>query len=358
MIVKEKLNSVYAVEEMLGTKSYRSRQIRVDLLSKDEYIGILNSGKFVIGGHLYEVDEYLPSLKILICSKRNTPGHVKKHCNSTFEICKRCGKDKNDGADHNSCCIKCHHCGGEHEATNYQCTLISKFRQELLCKLKNNTHLLPPHIQFYIPEQFRDQRGTKMLMNKNSEMYQARARRDDVININSQDYNVWSAVNPFSTLPTAATTSPMWNTELRKLQDELVSLKKEHENEVRKLKMDYDNQIQKMVQAWHLINLQIKTQAEAISDVYTTVSDTLPPIIQAIQTINHVMKEMNRNTADDNERQQKERMFTKINDTINIFNNRLSLLTDHYQKLKILMDKQNDLLLKGMNSMDELSNEL
>jgi hypothetical protein len=85
--------------------------------------------------------------------------------------------------------------------------------------------------------------------------------------------------------------------------------------------MECDNQMQKMVQVWQLINLQIKTQAEVISDVYSTVSDILPPMIHSIQTINHVMKEMNACTADDNERQRKEQMFTTINDTMNAFNN-------------------------------------
>jgi hypothetical protein len=141
------------------------------------------------------------------------------------------------------------------------------------------------------------------------------------------------------------------------LQDELHNLKREHNNEVKQLKMECDNQIQRMAQGWQLINLQIKTQAEAISDIYTTVSETLPPIIQSIQIINNTIKETNGNPADDNERIPKENMFTTINDTINSFNNRLLLLTDYQQKLKILLDKQNDLLLRGMNSMDQLSNE-
>jgi hypothetical protein len=106
VIVKEKLTSVYAIEEMMGTITYRSRHVRVDLLSKDEYTNILNSGKFVINSHLYEVDEYLPSPKVLICNKCNSPGHIKKNCKSDNEICKRCGKDKNDGTEHKDCCIK------------------------------------------------------------------------------------------------------------------------------------------------------------------------------------------------------------------------------------------------------------
>jgi hypothetical protein len=64
-----------------------------------------------------------------------------------------------------------------------------------------------------------------------------------------------------------------------------------------------------MVQRLQLISLQIKTQTSAILDAYTTVSETLPSMIQSIQTINDIMKEMNINIADDEERQQKERIL-------------------------------------------------
>ncbi len=357
IIVKEKLKSVYAIEEMAGTRTYRSRHIRVDLLSKEEYSGLLNSGKFVIGGHLYEVDEYIPAPKILICNKCNTPGHVKKNCKSSTELCKRCGKDRNDGADHKVCCIKCHHCDGDHEATNFKCVFISKFRQELMQQLKNNTHLLPSHIQLYIPQQFRDQRGKKVLMNKNVELYQHQTRRDEMINFDSNDPSIWPALKSNSALTTTANTTSIWNSDLRKIQDEFINLKKEYDSEVKKVKMECDNQFQKMFQCWQIVNLQIKSQADAITDIYSAVTETLPPITQSIQIIINVMKELNRTTADENERQLKEHTFTTINDTIVTINNRLNLLNDHQRKLKDLMDKQNELTTRGRISTDQFANE-
>ena len=57
--IKEKLKSVYTIQEMIGTIAYRSRHIRIDLLSTEEYNSVLNNGKFVVKGHLYDVDEYL-----------------------------------------------------------------------------------------------------------------------------------------------------------------------------------------------------------------------------------------------------------------------------------------------------------
>jgi hypothetical protein len=61
--------------------------------------------------------------------------------------------------------------------------------------------------------------------------------------------------------------------------------------------------MQRMTQEWQLINLQIKIQPEAIADVYTTVLEIISPVTQSIQTTNLVLKEINENTADDNEQQ-------------------------------------------------------
>ena len=352
--VNEKLKSVYAVEEMLGTMTYRSRHIRIDLLSTDEYTTVLNSGKFVIDGHLYEVDEYLPSPKLLICNKCNTPGHIRKNCRSEIEVCKRCGKDRNDGSNHKICIVKCHHCGDDHEATKYSCTTITKFRHELLNQLKNNTHLLPPHVQFYIPQQLRDKRGMKLLMRKN-DINPSQSQRGNTINVNPNDYNAWPSLNP---TPTTNNTMIFWNAELKKLHDEFHDLKKEHDNEIEQIKTKNEKQTQKMTQEWQLFNLQVKTQAEAISDIYTTVAEILPPMIQCIQIMNQVMNEMNSVTGDDKERQARGNMITSVNATINTFNNRLLLLANHQQKLKTTMDKQNELMSRSMYSNVRSSNEL
>ncbi|CAF3382710.1 unnamed protein product [Rotaria socialis] len=357
--VKEKLKSVYAIEEMMGTMTYRSRHIRIDLLSQDECTSALNSGKFALRGHLYDVDEYLPSPRILICNKCNSPGHVKKNCKSTIEICKRCGNDRHDDADHKNCIIKCHHCGENHEAISFKCNTISKFRQNLLNKLKENKHLLPAHIQFYIPQQYREYKGEKALTSSKAGIHQSQVHYKEFYHNNQHDYNVWPKLSSNLSLPPPTTNSmPIWNVELKQIQEELYNLKHQNELEINRWKMEHESQMQKIAQGWQLINLQFKTQAEAIVDIYTTLSEILPPAIKSIQTINHAVKEFNKFETDENERQRKELTYATINETISSLNNRLYLLTNHQQKLKTLMDKQNDLLLRGMNTNEQANNEL
>ncbi len=112
--------SIFNVEEMRGTIGAKSRHIRIDLSIHDEYTRMLHGGVIAIAGQLIEVSEFLAPPRLLICSKCNSPGHIKKECKNDVDLCRRCGQNRYQG-DHKECTIKCHHCEGNHEATSYQC---------------------------------------------------------------------------------------------------------------------------------------------------------------------------------------------------------------------------------------------
>ncbi|CAF2957380.1 unnamed protein product [Rotaria sp. Silwood2] len=196
-------------------------------------------------------------------------------------------------------------------------------------------------------------------MSSNAGIHQSQVQYKEFYHNNNQhDFNVWPRLSSNLSLPSTTINSmPIWNIELKQIQEELYNLKQQNELEVKKWKMEHETQMQKLAQGWQLINLQFKTQAEAIVDIYTTLSEILPPVIQSIQTINHAVKETNKFDTDENERQRKEIIYGTINETISSLNNRLYLLTDNQQKLKTLMDKQNDLLLRGMNTNEQSNNE-
>lgn len=123
--IEGEVKSLYYVGGMTGTKTYRARHIRIDILDKEEYTTILNNGVLVVGGHLYNVEEFLPSPRVMICQRCNFPGHMKRNCTEKMDKCGRCGLVRTNAMEHRECPIKCRHCGGEHEATSYKCSLIS-----------------------------------------------------------------------------------------------------------------------------------------------------------------------------------------------------------------------------------------
>jgi membrane-associated HD superfamily phosphohydrolase len=112
-----------------------------------------------------------------------------------------------------------------------------------------------------------------------------------------------------------------------------------------------------MTQTWQLIHLQMKSQSDAVTNLYTTVKETLKPIIQSIQTISNVMKRIKRNLEDKDEQQLNENASTVINDTMATLTSRLQLLEDPFQKINNLIEQQNVLMERGMNSTLDFSND-
>ncbi|CAF2099950.1 unnamed protein product, partial [Rotaria magnacalcarata] len=213
-------------------------------------------------------------------------------------------------------------------------------RNAIILKFINNTIKLED-IQVQTPQQYREHKGEKALTSSNAGIHQSQVQYKEFYRNNQHDYNVWPKLSSNLSLPsTTINAIPIWNFELKQIQEELYNLKHQNELGIKRWKMKHEPQIQKIPQGWELINLQFKTQAEAIVDIYTTLSESLPPAIQSIQTINHAMKESNKFETGENERQRKELIYATINETISLLNNRLYLLANHQQKLKTLMDKQ------------------
>ncbi|CAF1328687.1 unnamed protein product [Didymodactylos carnosus] len=82
--LKIKFESIYSVEDMNGTKNDKTRHVKVEILSECEYNSLLNSGKINLHGHLYDVYEFLPPPKVLMCNRCNKPGHTKKSCRNSI----------------------------------------------------------------------------------------------------------------------------------------------------------------------------------------------------------------------------------------------------------------------------------
>jgi hypothetical protein len=162
-----KYQSLFNIEEMRGTIGGKSRHIRIDLSAHDEYMRILNGGVLAIGGQLIEVSEFLAPPRLLICSRYNTPGHIKKECKNEFDLCRRCGDNRSQG-DHKECIIKCHHCNGDHESTSFKYPLIADFRKELIIKLKSKPNLLPHNVQLFIPTEYRSHGKKNRILTNNT----------------------------------------------------------------------------------------------------------------------------------------------------------------------------------------------
>ena len=99
---------------------------------------------------MIEIQKFLAPPKLLLCSKCNGPGHVKRDCHFDYEACRRCGNDRTLG-EHKQCTILCHRCNQSHLATNYSCPALIEYRKALIQHIRMNPHLIPPNVKLLVP---------------------------------------------------------------------------------------------------------------------------------------------------------------------------------------------------------------
>lgn len=344
--IRDELNnlfsSIFTIDDMMGTMRSKSRHIRVEFYQKDDYTKIINDGKIGFQGQIFEVEEYLPPPKILICSKCNYPGHVKKACQSTIDICRRCGQNRNDGNKHDECFLQCHHCGGEHMATDYKCPTIVRFRQELLIRLKHDRNKLPPNIKLFIPVDCRT----------NGDRNRFLTSRNDIELRNSVPSKP-PAINPWTTRQfTNKETSN--NNEIdqtiKSFAYELAEIKKNFETERERIKNCYEKQIKSIQQGWLMIQQQVQAQNQCLILMSTMIKDNVAAMNQLISTITTISETVKTKCSDESDRNKIEMSQMMINSTLNHIKN----LNDSYAKqeynLTLIMNKQSMVFETALDS--------
>lgn len=273
--IKEELNSkyksIFSIQEMVGTINDKTRHIKIEILNKEECISILNSGKISIYGHLFDVDEYLPTPKVLLCGRCHQPGHTKTNCrNSTFDMCRRCGGDRTNIDQHRECQIKCHHCGEEHIATDYKCKIIDNYRRQLIDELKRNTNRLPNDIQLFIPSEYRSPDDkSKSIYNREIYEQQFNSTRPNI------PYRTNTSAWPI--LRESSTSDNEFNLSLtiKTLSEELKQVQQRHEKEQQRIEQKFNCSLMMINQTFTLINQNHQTQQTIVNVMNTAVSKTL-----------------------------------------------------------------------------------
>lgn len=356
--LKIKYNSIFLIEEIMGTINDRNRHLRIELLDKKEYNSMLDRGKISIYGQLYDIDEFLPSPKLLICTKCNQPGHVKINCRSSnFEICRRCGDDRNNKNNHKECTIKCHHCKGEHISTDYKCPFIQEYRRRLIIELRKRPDLLPPDIQLFIPSEYREQgERTKVIYNESARRHQHLT--DEQRTFERNNFNVWPQItqNIDNANIEDVTTRNQQSLaeEIKTLNNELQIIKKNFEEKLCEITSNYKNHLSTIKQGWQLIQQQSETHSQILSTINITINQTLFSTCQKtlnimFNMINKMKSGINTNDYDD--------MLHDITLQVSFINDMQTTYLNHQKSLEKLFNKQNDALGNMMNTLSENTNE-
>ncbi|CAF4385987.1 unnamed protein product, partial [Didymodactylos carnosus] len=162
----------------------------------------------------------------------------------------RCGGDRTNIQAHKSCIVKCHHCGGEHEATSYKCPLISDLRRELIRQLKNHPERLPPQVQLFMPSDYRNKKdGARTIFS--SRRYDGGPYQNYY---DRNDSQAWPSLVPvITTNTTSVSTQSELNEKIKTLAKRLEDVEKSHEAEKEIIDLKYKSHIAAMNQAWLLM---------------------------------------------------------------------------------------------------------
>ncbi|CAM4829840.1 unnamed protein product [Rotaria magnacalcarata] len=345
--VKDKYPSQYSCNELIGTITNRTRHVRIDFTERKDYNTILNNGQISFCSQLYTVSEFLEAPKLLICSKCNSPGHMKKQCQSKYDRCRRCGGDRIIG-DHVECSIKCHHCSGEHLSTDYKCPILADYRFELVKELKRHPERLPGHAQLFIPAQCRDRNDrSHVITNYQKNEQKSRATYNSTFNMNTHS---WPQLNSNSHTVSNETLFT------QKLDEEIKSIREDFKKELNKLNAKYENETNIFRDRWHLVAQQIKTQNEMINNISTTTLSCIMPMgIDLLRTTSEVLQSLHNN-------EQNEETKNKLNDSaeqlrlqMNKFSEHFHILQQYQEKISLLMDKQTTSLIEAINTLSYIN---
>ena len=285
--IKNICPSVFKLEELNGTRREQSRHIRLDLKDKCEYEKIIGEGVLSIYGQFIEVNEFLAPPRLLICTKCNDPGHIRKNCTFAYDACRRCGHDRSEG-EHNECQKHCHHCDSDdHMATDFKCPYIAEYRKKLVFKLKQHPELLPPNIQLFVPTECRQRGESKVKTMCNREQQnQPYVYDPEVWNslpqaISKMPYRHAAAVNVTNN---SVDNSHMWE-EIKRTRNDYESLKSEMEKNDAEVKVKFEQQNIHFQQALSIATQLVQQQTRMLEQFTKVINETLSTVQKVVISI-------------------------------------------------------------------------
>ncbi|CAF1667918.1 unnamed protein product [Rotaria magnacalcarata] len=358
------INTLFNIEEMNGSKTSKSRHLRIEIKSSVDYEKLMRQGGLTIDGQIFELNEFLPPPRILICSKCNDPGHVRKDCKFEYDACRRCGDDRSIG-NHNECIISCHRCKQNHSATDYQCQYLIEYRRMLLQQLKQKPYLIPPNVKLFVPTEYRKD-GDNDNKIVSSRIAKSNTNEFNKTMINNQNNPIPFNINrhAWPTLEKQQSNSiistyndEIWK-EIRSRQYEIDKLKEDLNLKIQQSQDRYEDHAKKIKSILLIISAQNKHQQENVERCYTILNDFMPLLSATLTLFQKLTTNFNEHnkTAGNDKNNETSDLVQYISNSINYMKDRNDTLITSQRSLNSLVEQQGQLLFQAINNLD-LNNE-
>ncbi|CAF2825399.1 unnamed protein product [Rotaria sp. Silwood2] len=346
---------IFNLEEMNGSRTDKYRHIRLEIKTTSEYNSLLKKGGITIDGLLIEIKEFLSPPRILICTKCNDPGHVRKNCKLEYEACRQCGEDRSVG-NHKKCKLCCHRCKQEHMATDYQCHYIIDYHRCLLQQIKQKPYLLPPNVQIFIPTEYRENgnKNNKIInnttMNNQNKSIPRTSDNNQQIPFNIKSFS-WPSlpINQQNNKSNVSSEEAIW-IELKRTQSEIEKINVNFENKVKNLQSKYNDNIIKLKTSIQVLTAQTKYHNENIERCYSTMNKFIPILSTTFDIAQKMISNLDSSTTKKNHNQNEiQILLQQIATSIENLNEYNNLLTMNQNQMKNLSEQQGQLLLQAVN---------
>ncbi|CAF1151047.1 unnamed protein product [Adineta steineri] len=354
------IDSIFNLEEVNGTKTEKYRHVRMEINSTLEYKQLLDKGGITIDSLLIQIKEFLAPPRILICTRCNDPGHIRKNCRFEYEACRRCGEDRSVG-EHKDCTICCHRCKQQHMATDFKCQYLIDYRRSLLFQLQQNPQLLPPNVQIFIPTEYRMHGNksnrfiTNPLSNNSSLMNNSSKSQTNKMSFNSNSH-AWPLLNNdqfnnnnVNNIDKSAVES-IWS-ELKIKQIEIDKLKENFDIKIQNLQSKYNDKVSKLKTALQIMTAQSKDHNENIGRCYSTMIDFIPLMLSTLEAFKLITLRVNKSNTNDDNNDDVQIIIHKISKSIEYMKEHNNLLISNQKSINDLIDKQGQLLAQAVNSI-------
>ncbi|UJR17594.1 hypothetical protein I4U23_004490 [Adineta vaga] len=329
-VLKNKYNSTFTVENMLGGMRMNNRHIRADFTDKKDYESILNCAVIGIQGQLFDVDEYLPAPKILICTKCNIPGHTK-----TMPIFSR------------------------KVQTMWRCPSLLDFRRRLIDELRQKPESLPAEIQFFIPADCRPKGNTNRILSNT--IISCNEENVSTKCIKGTNMNAWPNL-PVADTHTKAAEQMMekqltMESKISNFSKELAELKQNYIEDQRKIEQRFQEQIKNIQSGWIAIQNQVSTQNEMISSTCDLIKDVLFDSCEALMNMmTSIIQETKSRMKSEDKKEKFESMDNHLKLLLSKLNDKKQLYLQFQDQLNQLTLRQHTAALTTMNSLFSSSN--
>ncbi|CAF1154909.1 unnamed protein product [Didymodactylos carnosus] len=176
-------------------------------------------------------------------------------------------------AEHQNCDIKCHHCEGNHIATDYKCSLIDKVRRRLIEQLRKHPEKLPPDFQLFIPSEYRNNKYDSRIMHNDEVCDQPNYYYQQVQSFSTSDQSTWPIRSNTTIFNT--TDNSNLNESTKNLSREMNEANERHEVEMRRIEKKYQSSMFNINTVCLIMQQAQQTQQTMILGMNTAVNQTM-----------------------------------------------------------------------------------